>query len=89
METNEQVAEKVRQSLKVGLHPIICVGESLEQREADKTFKVIEEQLSPVFKVLEDFDTSLEMYHLLTSQDGLSEQESLLHQSRHNWCMSR
>ena len=50
METDEQVALKVRQALMVGLHPIVCVGESLEQRDMDQTLKVIESQLSPVLR---------------------------------------
>ncbi len=45
-ETNELVARKVAAVLKAGLRPILCVGETLEQREAGRTFEVLEEQLS-------------------------------------------
>lgn len=36
-ETNEDVARKALALLRHGLRPIICVGESLEQRDAGKT----------------------------------------------------
>jgi triosephosphate isomerase len=36
-ETDEQVNKKVKSSLKVGLKPIIAVGESLQQNEAGET----------------------------------------------------
>jgi triosephosphate isomerase len=40
-ETNETVNKKVKAVLKHGLTPIVCVGESLAQREANKTFEVL------------------------------------------------
>jgi triosephosphate isomerase len=40
-ETNETVNKKIKASLKHGLIPIICVGENLQEREANNTFKVI------------------------------------------------
>ncbi len=43
-ETNADVNEKVKAALKAGLVPIVCVGETLEQREANETFDVIQEQ---------------------------------------------
>lgn len=45
-ETNESVNNKLKAALKHGLTPIVCVGENLREREADKTFRVIEEQVS-------------------------------------------
>jgi triosephosphate isomerase (TIM) len=36
-ETDEQVNQKVRAILKHGMTPILCVGETLEEREADGT----------------------------------------------------
>ena len=44
-ETNETVAKKVKLSLERGIPSILCVGETLEQRESGKTLSVIEEQL--------------------------------------------
>ncbi|HOL68022.1 MAG TPA: triose-phosphate isomerase [bacterium] len=45
-ETDELVNRKVKQTLKYGLKPILCVGEKLEEREAGKTWTVIQKQLS-------------------------------------------
>ena len=39
-ETNQQIAKKAVAALKVGLTPIICVGESQQQREAEETLAV-------------------------------------------------
>ena len=41
-ETNEMVNKKIKAALKHELTPIICVGENLQEREANNTFKVIE-----------------------------------------------
>lgn len=45
-ETNQDVAEKVNKLLALDITPIVCVGESLEDREAGKHFDVIREQVS-------------------------------------------
>lgn len=47
-ETSEIVAEKFKAALDIGLKPILCVGETLEEREAGKTEAVIDEQLNAV-----------------------------------------
>ena len=44
-ETDEGVAKRVRTALDNGIVPIVCVGESLEEREAGKTFDVVLGQL--------------------------------------------
>ena len=51
-ETNQQIAEKAVAALKADLTPIICVGESQQQREAEETLTVIDGQLAAVTKVL-------------------------------------
>ena len=43
-ETDETVNKKVKAAHKYGLKPIVCVGESLEQKEAGKTTEVITTQ---------------------------------------------
>ncbi len=44
-ETDETVNKKVHAAFKHGLIPIVCVGETLEQREADQTKAVVEDQV--------------------------------------------
>jgi len=43
-ETNETVNKKVLKALEVGIDPILCIGETLEEREADKTKDVCKVQ---------------------------------------------
>jgi triosephosphate isomerase len=47
-ESNELVADKVAAALAARMTPIICVGESLEQRESNQTLQVVERQLQAV-----------------------------------------
>jgi triosephosphate isomerase len=49
-ETSEQVSAKFKAALSAGLTPILCVGETLEEREAGKTQCVIDEQLGAVLR---------------------------------------
>jgi triosephosphate isomerase (TIM) len=44
-ETDEAVNKKLRAALNAGLEPILCIGETLEQREGDATFYVLEQQI--------------------------------------------
>jgi triosephosphate isomerase len=44
-ETNETVNKKIKAALSNGIVPIVCVGESLKEREENATFQVIEEQI--------------------------------------------
>jgi len=44
-ETNQSVNKKINKTLEAGLLPIFCIGETLEERESDNTFNVIEKQL--------------------------------------------
>lgn len=52
-ESSELVAEKLMAALAAGLSPILCVGESLRQRETGQTEYAIQKQLEPVFRVVE------------------------------------
>lgn len=45
-ESNETVNKKIKAVLKAGLTPIVCVGENLQEREANNTFKVIEDHIN-------------------------------------------
>jgi triosephosphate isomerase len=44
-ETNEMINKKVKAALMAELSPIVCVGETLSEREQGKHFEVVREQL--------------------------------------------
>jgi triosephosphate isomerase len=44
-EKNSVINAKVRIALSSGLKPIFCIGETLDERERDITFRIIEEQI--------------------------------------------
>jgi triosephosphate isomerase len=45
-ETDAFINEKVRCALEYGMKPILCIGETLQEREADNTLAVVKEQLT-------------------------------------------
>jgi triosephosphate isomerase (TIM) len=49
-ETDSIVNEKVKAALSVGLQPILCIGETLEENEAGKTNSVLERQVKEGLK---------------------------------------
>lgn len=49
-ETDETVNKKIKSALAHGLKPIVCVGETLEQREAGETEKVVTNQIAKAFE---------------------------------------
>lgn len=50
-EDNELVARKTKSVLASGLHAIVCVGETLEQRNANKTQDIVAKQLNTVLEL--------------------------------------
>ncbi|MBS1257909.1 MAG: Triosephosphate isomerase [Candidatus Scalindua arabica] len=46
LETNSVINSKIKAALSCGLKPIVCVGEKQEERDADKTYEVVGDQLS-------------------------------------------
>ncbi len=44
-ETDETVNKKIRSAIQANLIPILCVGESEEERESEKTFSVLDKQI--------------------------------------------
>src|SRR4051812_37628862 len=52
-ETDDQVARKTQAALKAGLTPLVCVGETLTEREAGRTEQVVVRQLGFVLQALE------------------------------------
>ncbi|MDD2752136.1 MAG: triose-phosphate isomerase [Candidatus Omnitrophica bacterium] len=49
-ETNDSVNKKIKAALQSGLTPIVCVGETLAEREKGLTFKILEDHIQGAFK---------------------------------------
>lgn len=45
-ETDERVNRKIKAALNAGLRPIVCVGETLDEREANRTEEILERQFT-------------------------------------------
>ncbi len=61
-ETDETVNLKLKASLAAGLVPIVCVGESLAEREAGQTDSVIAAQIAGALAGVEDLSTLVVAY---------------------------
>ncbi len=61
-ETNESVNKRTKQALSNGLKPIVCVGETLEEREKNKTKKVLKKQVLEGFDGITDFSNIVIAY---------------------------
>ncbi len=55
-ESDENVNKKLKALIKVGIKPILCIGEKLEEREDGKTFDVVRRQLNAGLNGLDDVD---------------------------------
>ncbi|QEI05701.1 triose-phosphate isomerase [Pigmentiphaga aceris] len=53
-ESDQLVADKAKIALDAGLIPVVCIGESLAEREADQTLSIVERQLAPVLALGSD-----------------------------------
>lgn len=84
-ETNETVNKRLGAALRNGLIPIMCVGETLDEREANRTWDVIETQLRDGLKgidlkELEDFVIAYEpVWAIGTGKTATPEQAQEVH----------
>eukprot|EP00126_Sphaerothecum_destruens_P002039 Sdes_comp15485_c0_seq2m4405 len=54
-ESNELIAEKIQYALSKGLQVIACIGEHLEERNANKTKEIIFKQLAAISAKVKDW----------------------------------
>jgi len=90
-ETSEIVASKFVTAQKHELIPVICIGESLEDRETNKTFSVVESQLKAVVELagIEALDKAIIAYEPMwaigTGVVATSAQAQEVHQYIRAW----
>ncbi|AGF49210.1 triose-phosphate isomerase [Candidatus Kinetoplastidibacterium galati] len=50
-ETNSDIARKAFAAISLGITPVVCFGETLDEYKSKKTFNVIENQVSSILKL--------------------------------------
>ncbi|SMQ48169.1 unnamed protein product [Zymoseptoria tritici ST99CH_3D7] len=88
-ESDDFIASKTKTALDGGLSVILCCGETLEQREADKTKEVVLSQLAAVSKVTQDWKNIVVAYEPVwaigTGKVASEEQAEEVHKWIREW----
>jgi triosephosphate isomerase (TIM) len=83
-ETNAFIHQKVNQSVAAGLIPILCVGETENERQQHKTNEVVEEQVLSALQNIRDISRVIIAYEPVwaigTGQSAAPEQAQEVHQ---------
>jgi triosephosphate isomerase (TIM) len=88
-ESDDFVAKKTKAALDGGIGVILCCGETLEQREANKTLDVVTSQLSAVAKQVQDWSKIVIAYEPVwaigTGKVASTEQAQEVHAAIREW----
>ncbi|KAK7726394.1 triosephosphate isomerase [Botryosphaeria dothidea] len=88
-EDDKFVASKTKAAIDGGLGVILCIGESLEQREAGKTIEVVTNQLRAVAAVVKDWSKIVIAYEPIwaigTGKVATTEQAQEVHAAIREW----
>lgn len=94
-ESDGDVNRKLLQARRMGLTPIVCVGETLEQREAGRTWEVIEGQLAGSLAGLDaaacrEIVLAYEpVWAIGTGKNATPEQAQAVHADLRKWLLQR
>jgi triosephosphate isomerase len=82
-ETDEIINKKVKKVTENGMHPILCVGEKLEEREKGQTFEVVENQIRNCLSNFKDIEKLVIAYEPVwaigTGKTALPQQAEEVH----------
>ncbi|KAH0536629.1 triosephosphate isomerase [Glutinoglossum americanum] len=91
-EENSFIATKTEAALKGGISVILCIGESLEQREASKTIDVVTSQLAAVAQCVQDWSDIVIAYEPIwaigTGKVATTQQAQEVHLAIRKWLAS-
>lgn len=94
-ETNDTVNKKVKKAIASGLWPIVCVGETLQERESGITENVIQAQLEGCFQGLRSEDMLKiviayePVWAIGTGRNATPEQAEEVHRFIRRWVETR
>ncbi|EST04959.1 Triosephosphate isomerase [Kalmanozyma brasiliensis GHG001] len=92
-ESDAQVAEKTAAALAADLSVILCIGETLEQREANQTVDVVVRQLDAVAAQVKDWSKIVVAYEPVwaigTGKVATSEQAQEVHAAIRKWAADK
>ena len=88
-ETNEDVATKTKAALENDLNVILCVGETLEQREKNESINVVISQVEAAAKNISDWSKVVIAYEPVwaigTGKVATAEQAEEVHKAIRDW----
>lgn len=90
-EDNATVARKFKQAVEYGLTPVLCIGETLEAREQNKTIQIVVSQIQAVIDLcgIEALNQSVIAYEPVwaigTGKTATPEQAQAVHQAIRGW----
>ena len=94
-ETDEQTARKVDAALKAGLVPVLCVGETLAEREQEQTMAIVTRQLAAGLgsrdpETLERIVIAYEpVWAIGTGRNATPKDAALVHRGIRRWLSGR
>ena len=92
-ESNERVRAKVSAAVSVGLSVILCVGEELADRDAGRTWQIVEEQLREGLTTVESVDQIVVAYEPVwaigTGRTATPAQAQAVHAEIRGWLACR
>ena len=90
-DTNERVAKKFKAAIDSGITPILCIGETLEQRENDQTLEILFNQCKAVVDLvgIDTFSKACVAYEPIwaigTGKTASPEQAQETHKALRDW----